>query len=275
MGPGPGMPPTAPNDMPTKMPARPPPSSVPNPSLYVNNLTEKIKIDELKKALFHVFSQFGNIVEICANKDLKRRGQAWVIFEKVESASKALEEMTSFSFYGRPMQVSYARVKSDVVSKKDGTFEHRPKRKVEKKRKKGKKGGEKKKKEKKKKTEKTAEDEDGEGPPPPAPTGAKAEPGAPAPMEDAEPRGPPSALPPAPPNRILFVENLPIQCTNIMLSMLFQQYMGFKEARLVNGKPGIAFVEFDDPAQAMVAKQALHNFKITQNNNMKVTYARQ
>jgi len=85
----------------------------------------------------------------------------------------------------------------------------------------------------------------------------------------------PQALPPAAPNRILFVENLPTQCTDMMLAMLFQQYAGFKEARLVNGKPGIAFVEFLDVSQSVVAKQALHNFKITPTNNMKVTYARQ
>lgn len=30
---------------------------------------------ELKKALFHVFSQFGTITEINAHKDLKRKGQ--------------------------------------------------------------------------------------------------------------------------------------------------------------------------------------------------------
>lgn len=248
-----------------------PPSYPPNPSLYVNNLTEKIKIDELKKALFHVFSQFGNIIEICAHKDLKRRGQAWIIFENVESASKALGEMANFSFYGKPMQVSFSKIKSDVVAKKDGSFVSRPKRKIEKKRKGKKKKGEKSKKEKRKKTEKTDVSEGPtapEGPPPP--------PHVPPPPQEAPPsRPPPQALPPAPPNRILFVENLPLQCTNIMLSMLFQQYMGFKEARLVAAKPGIAFVEFDAPSLSMVAKQALHNFKITPTNNMKVTFARQ
>jgi len=258
--------------------------AAPNATLYVNNLNEKIKIDELKKALFHVFSQFGSIVEICASKDLHRKGQAWVIFDNVESATKALGEMTNFSFYGKPMQVSFAKVKSDVVSKKDGSFLHRPKRKIEKKDKKGKKKGKKGKKEKKSKKEKAAKAE----------AALKADPGAAAPMDTAQsstasapsaappvkeetaaPASSPQALAPAAPNRILFVENLPAQCDDTLLSMLFQQYAGFKEARLVNGKPGIAFVEYNDVSQSVVAKQALHNFRITPTNIMKVTYARQ
>lgn len=236
----------------------------PNPTLYVNNINEKIKIDELKKALFHVFSQFGPIVEISAFKDLRRRGQAWVVFETVASAAKALTEMANFSFYGKPLQVTYARVKSDVVSKKDNTFIARPLRKAPKKRRVGKKS-KKEKKEKKEGGSNKREKKD-RGDQPDADEGHNG---------DREDNGAPQQLPPAAPNRILFVENLPKQCTEQMLSMLFQQYPGYKEARLVNGKPGIAFVEFEDAAQSAVAKQSLHNFKITPSNNMKVTFARQ
>lgn len=279
--PGQGMPGMRP---PVQQQQQPPPSYAPNQTLYLNNLTEKIKVDELKKALFHVFSRFGNIVEITAHKDLKRRGQAWIIFEEVAHASKALSEMNAFEFYKKSMQVSFAKVKSDVVSKKDGSFMFRPKRKIEKK--KGKKG----KKDKKPKKEKKAKKENGNGDtnhvapqqptneaaPPPMPHAQQPPPGGVGPAAQPPPPRPSrESLPAAPPNRILFVENLPLQCTNIMLSMLFQQYHGFKEARLVNGKPGIAFVEFDDAQVAVVAKQALHNFKITPTNNMKVTYARQ
>lgn len=287
-----GMPmqPPGPNDMqqgaPPPMPAAPAqpkqqhPVYPPNQSLYLNNLSEKIKIDELKKALFHVFSQFGNIIEINAHKDLKRRGQAWVVFETTESASKALGEMEQFSFYSKPMHVAFARIKSDVVSKKDGSFEARAKRKVEKKRKGKRKKGEKSKKEKKRKTE---EGDAAAAAAPPTEEVAPPLPGAPmmavpTPVAGPVAPRPPAPVPtqaPAPPNRILFVENLPVQCTNNMLSMLFNQYPGFKEARLVNGKPGIAFVEFDDAARAIPAKTALHHFKITPTNNMKVTFARQ
>ena len=42
-------------------------------------------------------------------------------------------------------------------------------------------------------------------------------------------KAPPSAPTVALPNQILFVENLPDQVNEMMLSMLFQQFPGFKE----------------------------------------------
>lgn len=52
-----------------------------------------------------------------------------------------------------------------------------------------------------------------------------------------------------PANKILFVENLPEQSTTQMLTMLFQQFPGFREVRLVDARPGIAFVEYESDAQ--------------------------
>ena len=49
-----------------------------------------------------------------------------------------------------------------------------------------------------------------------------------------------------PPNKILFVQNLPDTTTAEMLSMLFKQFPGYGEVRLVEGRPGIAFVEFEN-----------------------------
>jgi len=76
------------------------------------------------------------------------------------------------------------------------------------------------------------------------------------------------------PNRILFVENLPTETTTLMLQMLFNQYAGFQEARLINGKPGIAFVEFTDAYNSGIAMQALQGFKITPTHLMKITFAK-
>ena len=53
-----------------------------------------------------------------------------------------------------------------------------------------------------------------------------------------------------PPNKILFVQNLPEASTAQMLSMLFQQFPGYLEVRLVDGRPGIAFVEYGNDMQA-------------------------
>lgn len=78
---------------------------------------------------------------------------------------------------------------------------------------------------------------------------------------------------PALPNNILFVQNLPHETTPMMLQMFFCQYPGFKEVRMVEAKPGIAFVEYGDEMQSTVAMQGLQGFKITQ-NPMLITYAK-
>ncbi|RVW54626.1 U1 small nuclear ribonucleoprotein A [Vitis vinifera] len=62
---------------------------------------------------------------------------------------------------------------------------------------------------------------------------------------------------PAPPNSILFIQNLPHEATPMMLQMFFCQYPGFKEVRMVEAKPGIAFVEYGDEMQSTVAMQGL------------------
>ena len=58
---------------------------------------------ELKKSLNAVFSQFGKILEVLAFKTLKHKGQAWVVFEEVSSATNALRQMQGFPFYDKPM----------------------------------------------------------------------------------------------------------------------------------------------------------------------------
>lgn len=60
---------------------------------------------------------------------------------------------------------------------------------------------------------------------------------------------------PAPPDNILFVQNLPHQTTPMTLQMLSCQYPGFKEVRMVEAKPGIAFVGYENETQSTVAMQ--------------------
>ena len=79
--------------------------------------------------------------------------------------------------------------------------------------------------------------------------------------------------PSAPPNEILFVQGLPGATTAAMLSMLFQQFPGFKEVRMVEAKPGIAFVEFETDAQASVALSGLQGFKINPTHSMTLAFA--
>lgn len=77
-----------------------------------------------------------------------------------------------------------------------------------------------------------------------------------------------------PPNQILFLTNLPDETNEMMLSMLFNQFPGFKEVRLVPGRHDIAFVEFATEIQSGAAREALNGFKITPTHSMKISFAK-
>jgi len=79
---------------------------------------------------------------------------------------------------------------------------------------------------------------------------------------------------PAPPNNILFVQNLPHDANSDAIQALFQQFPGFKEVRMIEAKPGIAFVEYGDEMQATVAHQGLQNFRVSPSNAMQISYAK-
>lgn len=66
-------------------------------------LTNQLSFLELKKSLYAIFSQFGQILDIVAMKTLKTRGQAFVIFKEIASATTALSSMQGFPFYEKPM----------------------------------------------------------------------------------------------------------------------------------------------------------------------------
>lgn len=100
----------------------------PSHTIYINNLNEKVKKDELKKSLYAIFSQFGQILDIVALKTLKMRGQAFIIFKEIASATNALRTMQGFPFYDKPMTINYSKTESDVIAKAKGTFKERQKK---------------------------------------------------------------------------------------------------------------------------------------------------
>merc|ERR1712137_490176 len=77
----------------------------------------------------------------------------------------------------------------------------------------------------------------------------------------------------AEPNKTLFVENLPPEATDTMLSMLFRQYPGFQEVRLIPGR-NVAFVDYQNEYQAGMALQGLEGFAMTPGIRLAITYAR-
>uniref|UniRef100_A0A2R9A554 RRM domain-containing protein n=1 Tax=Pan paniscus TaxID=9597 RepID=A0A2R9A554_PANPA len=188
----------------------------PNHTIYINNMNDKIKKEELKRCLYALFSQFGHVVDFVALKTMKMRGR--------ELGSSTNSQ--GFPFYDL-----------DIISEMCGTFADKEKKKA-------------------KTVEQTATTTNKR----PASTQGNSTPN-------------PQVLD-YPPNYILFLNNLPEETNEMMLSMLFNQFPGFKEVRLVPGRHDIAFVEFENDGQAGAARDALQGFKITTSHAMKITYAK-
>lgn len=72
---------------------------------------------ELKKSLYAIFSQFGQILDILVSRSLRMRGQAFVIFKEMSSATNALRSMQGFPFYDKPMVRQRLGENSDVFGK--------------------------------------------------------------------------------------------------------------------------------------------------------------
>ncbi|KAJ3341566.1 hypothetical protein HDU83_006539 [Entophlyctis luteolus] len=228
---------------PRRRPLAAPPTE-PNHTLYVRNLNEKVALKTIFTGLEAIFSGFGEILQIRAKKNIKLRGQAFVTFKQVESATRALNEVQGFPLFSLPLDIQYARDRNYIFSEADGTLEEHKKRRA------------------------IAQAEKAKEP-------KKARPEVPTLGATGWfPGGAPMPAEFLPPNSILFIENLPAETSDDKLAELFQQVPGFKEVRLVPGKSDIAFVEYDTEAQATLAKQQFHLFRILPEREMRVTYAR-
>ncbi|KAG6812719.1 hypothetical protein H0H92_001080 [Tricholoma furcatifolium] len=208
-------------------------------TLYIQNLNEKIKTDVLKASLRGLFKSYGEVLDVVAHSNLRMRGQAFVSFASKDSASKALKE-----------QISFARTRSDAVVKKvdGGNFEAHKARRDEHKKATRYSNPLK----QKLRAKRMAADMDG----------AAAMPAAKRPNVQM----PDEYLPP---NKILFLQNLPENVTKDQLIALFSQYPNLYEVRLIPTKKDIAFVEFLDEGSSGTAKDALHNYKLDGENKIK------
>lgn len=79
-----------------------------------------------------------------------------------------------------------------------------------------------------------------------------------------------------PPNKILFVQNIPEGYDVDGLTVIFSRFEGFKEVRLVPGRSGIAFVEYDGEQGAISAKERTAGMTLGDDpRGIKVTFQRQ
>ncbi|KAL8765400.1 MAG: hypothetical protein Q9209_007506 [Squamulea sp. 1 TL-2023] len=243
----------------------------PNSTVYVKNLEERIKIDDLKEALTEIFSEYGTVIDLVAKKNLKAKGQAFVVFEDVEAAERAIKEVQGFELFEKPMLLDYAKTRSDKTVQMEGGEEelelHKRRRLAEKERKQAHQAAEEAKRLKRPAIS-TAVD-------PVSTRPAKAARGAG--LKSSNPAA--GAVVPdeyLPPNKILFVQNLPEDYDVDGLTQIFGRFEGFREVRLVPSRKGIAFVEYEAEAGAISAKESTSGMGLgAESKPIKVTYQRQ
>ena len=94
----------------------------PSQTLYVSNLNHKTSKEVTRKSLYALFTQFGRIMDVVVSRAAVSRGQAWVVFDDIGSATNALRQLQGFNFFDRPMRVAFAKGKSHAVAQADGTY---------------------------------------------------------------------------------------------------------------------------------------------------------
>jgi U2 small nuclear ribonucleoprotein B'' len=199
----------------------------PNQSLFVKNLNQSIKLPDLKSCLYEAFSRYGDIHEIVASGAAGKRGFAFIVFSEITMATAAMRALNTKPFLDRPLMIAYAKGKSDVVSRLQGTWKPR---------------------ERKEKLEKDSKDK-------------------------AEKAALPGSAGEGKAGAVLFAENLPPECTEVMLTMLFRQYPGFEEVRLV-AERRVAFVQFKEPNYADQAMNGLQGFMVGPGHPLKLSIAK-
>jgi U2 small nuclear ribonucleoprotein B'' len=224
------------------MAAAPPPTTTPHPTLYISNIDWSIKKPLLKRALYALFTRHGKVVDVIVLRGPSKssrplRGQAWVIFDGVSAATAALAEQ-NFMFFGRQLKVEYAREVSDRIARRDGKNKKRGKSSVDE--------GDKKIKLEHNSNSNTRSQ------------GVES---------SSSLSGPqPSTVP----TSTLLTSNIPPECNEMMLSMLFKQYSGFK--KVDKGDGGVYTVSFESERDATAALGGLNGFKLNASSVLDLRY---
>ncbi|RDX53617.1 RNA-binding domain-containing protein [Polyporus arcularius HHB13444] len=259
--------------------------SQPNTTLYIKNLNDKVKKDELRAQLFALFTTYGRILDVVALKGPKMKGQAFVVFTDLAGATAAMRGCEGMVFYDKPMHIEYAKTKSyATLRREDPDFvpptsihaKDAPDGRLAavangagEKRQRDDRMDEDARESKRERTDKDdSDDEEME-------------------IEDDEEVARPSGsangqIPSAIQQQSarLMCLNLPQEVTDDVLAVLFQQYQGFHSVSVVPSptpnasgqRVKMAYVMFDSPDLASVAKEALDGFALKKGWVMSVSY---
>lgn len=79
--------------------------------------------EQLKETLRTVFEGYGKIIDIVAKRNLKAKGQAFIVYDNADSAARAVDEVQGFQLFEKPMVLHLARSRSDAFVKLTGDDE--------------------------------------------------------------------------------------------------------------------------------------------------------
>ena len=241
----------------------------------------------LRETLKGLFSGYGPVLSVQAHANVRMRGQAFVALPDKRQAAKAVKEVAGFPLYGKPMQLAFAKSKSiSVLEKQDPENVEERKKELKMHQYKQRRGS------KLRRNELAAKIAEKRGgqiasllwspacirkltrllfPLPTAaageldPTTAGALPGASKRQEIAMPD---EYLPP---NKLLFVQNLPEGTSREDIEALFSSLSNFNDVRSVPGNTKIAFVEFADIPSSSAARESLNGHTFPSGEKIKVT----
>ncbi|QPH04517.1 hypothetical protein C2857_001591 [Epichloe festucae Fl1] len=240
-------------------------SNLPISTVYVQNLEERIKTQQLSETLKTIFSEFGTIIDIVAKKNLRAKGQAFIVYDDPTSATDAIDELQGFELFDKPMRLSLAKTRSDKLvemkSSPEAFASHKRDRIAEKDKRMATEAADNERRSKRGSGQVT----DSRLSKLSKPTGLKST------GPTASQVVPDEYLPP---NKILFLQQIPEEYDVDALGAIFSRFEGFREIRFVPGRRGIAFVEYDGEQGAIAAKESTSAMRLGE-SSLKVTYQRQ
>ncbi|KAI9608584.1 hypothetical protein H4Q26_004767 [Puccinia striiformis f. sp. tritici PST-130] len=89
-------------------------TSQPSPTLYIQNLDDKLKQSDLKRLLYQLFLVHGKVLDVVVKKG-KMRGQAFVVFRDFQGATQAMRQLDGTGFLDRDLKITYAKTQSHAT----------------------------------------------------------------------------------------------------------------------------------------------------------------
>lgn len=257
--------------------AKPEVMNAPNSTLYINNLNTKIHKTELKRSLYSLFSQFGQIIDLVASKRPDMRGQAFIVYKDVASASNALRNLQGYPFYDKPFKINFAKGKSKaVVEMEGGVFVASVKTKVKDGYKNDEFAEEEEEEEKEKEKEekivvKKVKESNSVSQSQNESKKRNAE------ENENEPEIPSKKQALDGKSKILLVKNIPSDTSIEMLKLMFSKHSGFIKVEFCEGEEQVnsrsAMVEFKTVEDASHVQITLNGFMIDSDNNLEIDFA--